>query len=520
MRPAAEGSPGRTRRRPAVRRTVFTRDGPHDGQEAAEEALASSAGACVPGLSRYYAEPAVRMRILEYCGIGGKDGGRPDAVYLQGLGPARGGPEAQWELTEPVGTQRLDDLLDGGADVSRSLWDRRSLLFHFDIDYFNTDYAGEPFTHPAETFSRLEPVYRAVRLEAQRLSLDLIWLMTGRGYHLTGRVPLGHPVVDALAGLVTETPGWCATERTRLPSWLHERVGVRHARAHTGLGLLIEYFAHRCLRRAARRSRVPLVFNGTVVGSGLSGRAAISLDFSFLGDPLDVRHIRVAFGGYQAHRLRPDVVGPRIASAVGPMVAVPRGRRAALLPALRARQPHHACLLARHANASIPDASAGVARLLRTYRSSALARFHRSYLAVLREPLDSAALERRLSATALPACVRWPLAMPNDRLLQPAFVQHVVRALLARGWRPHEIAALIHGRYAHGNGWSGRWRRGDPQLRARFDVRVFAGLVAAGSDAAVDFNCVSAQEKGLCPRGQCAENLADLRDQLFAAVRP
>ena len=246
---------------------------------AVRRAAASCARVIVTALSRYYAEPLVRARIREYCGIGVQGAAASTAVYLHGMRPAGRGPEAQWELTAPLATRRLGELFESGADITRSLWDRRSLLFHLDIDYFNTDYPGEPFTHPAETFSRLEPVYRAVRLQARHFSLAPLWLMTGRGYHLTGRVPLSHPLVDALADRAPAPPAWRATADARLPSWLPERVSARHARAHTGLGLLIEYLAHRCLRRAERRSRVPVVFNGTVVGSGLSGRAAISLDF-------------------------------------------------------------------------------------------------------------------------------------------------------------------------------------------------------------------------------------------------
>ena len=39
------------------------------------------------------------------------------------------------------------------------------------------------------------------------------------------------------------------------------------------------------------------------------------------------------------------------------------------------------------------------------------------------------------------------------------------------------------------------------------DVRVFAGLLATGVDRAIDFNCRSAQEKGLCPAASCDHDL-------------
>jgi len=405
-----------------------------------------------------------------------------------------------------------------GADISRSMWDRDNLLVHLDIDYRNSDFAGEPFTHPAEAFSRLEPLYRVVRRETRRLDLPLLCLMTGRGYHFTGRIPLNAPAVADLAALVPGAPPWHGTVPERAPEWLADRISERHARAHAGLGLLIEYLAHRLLRRAGPRTRIPIVFNGTIVGAGISGRAAISLDFSFLGDPLDVRHIRVAFGGYQLHRLRPDIVGPRIAATVPPLVAVPRGPRAGLLPTLRARQPSHAVRLAARGRIEIPDVTAGVEHLLAAYQDSKLATFHRSFLDRSDWPGDAAALERRLQDTELPPCVTWALATPNDLLLQPAFIQHITRALIAHGWTAAEIASIVRRRYEDDHGWGNRWTRMDAATRAEFDVRVFAGLTAAGTDDAIDFNCVSAQEKGLCPGGGCGHNLIDLRSRLLTRV--
>jgi hypothetical protein len=467
-------------------------------------------------LQEYYAEPAVRAQIRRYCGVRPPDA--PGAVFLKGLSPSDAGSRAQWELAEPVPVHQLEELLAMGADISRSLWDRDNLLVHLDIDYRNSDFAGEPFTHPAEAFSRLEPLYRLVRRETRRLQLPLLCLMTGRGYHFTGRVPLSAPVVADVRALVPAVPPWHATMPSRAPAWLADRITEHQARAHAGLGLLIEYLAHRLLRRAAPRTRVPIVFNGTVVGSGMSGRAAISLDFSFLGDPLDVRHIRVAFGGYQLHRLRPDLVGPRIAADVAPLVAVPRGPRAGLLPTLRSRQPSHAARVAARGRMEIPDVTGGVEHLLDAYGESKLAAFHRSFLDPANWPAETDELERRLEATPLPPCVTWPLATPNDLLLQPAFVQHVTRALSAHGWTAPEIASLVRRRYEDDHLWGNRWLRLDAATRAEFDVRVFAGLTAAGADDGIDFNCVSAQEKGLCPGGGCGVNLLDLRSRLLTQV--
>ena len=126
---------------------------------------------------------------------------------------------------------------------------------------------------------------------------------------------------------------------------------------------------------------------------------------------------------------------------------------------------------------------------------------------------------RPLNPGEVPPCVAAPLFRPNDLLLKPEFIQHVVRHLLSRGWNAAQVAALVQQKYEADFGWGDRWTRMDPQTRAEFDVRVFAGLLATGADPLIDFNCVSAQEKRVCPRRGCPYDLRRDRDRLTAAAK-
>jgi hypothetical protein len=45
-------------------------------------------------------------------------------------------------------------------------------------------------------------------------------------------------------------------------------------------------------------------------------------------------------------------------------------------------------------------------------------------------------------------------------------------------------------------------------------------MVITGLDQGVDFNCRSAQEKGLCPGAVCTHDLRAERDRLFPQARP
>ena len=223
--------------------------------------------------SRYYATPDVRARIVEYGG--GSATAAPTAAYFATL-PERRDTFLTWDHPVRWPARELPRLFRSTHDLARSLWDVENLVVFLDLDYQNVDAPGEPFVHPADVFLRLEPTFRATRRLFARAGLPVRAVMTGRGYHFVGVVPLVNPVVDALAALVPTTPGWFAGHLSRRPPAVDARMTERHARAYAGLGLLLEYASQRVIRASAAVSPLPVVVNGTIVGSGLAGREAVS----------------------------------------------------------------------------------------------------------------------------------------------------------------------------------------------------------------------------------------------------
>jgi hypothetical protein len=69
------------------------------------------------------------------------------------------------------------------------------------------------------------------------------------------------------------------------------------------------------------------------------------------------------------------------------------------------------------------------------------------------------------------------------------------------------------------HGWQLGLHFFDASVRAELYVRLFAGLVAVGTDPLIDLNCVSASEKSICPGGGCGWSLAWLRDALRVEER-
>lgn len=466
-------------------------------------------------IREYYRTRAVRQRILEYCG--GSDGSDTTCVFLSGTMPDEP-PHVGWSAAALVPPADVEKLLAGGADISRSTWDSTSLLVHLDVDYQNIDRPTEPFVHPADVFLKLEPVRRAVEQLLDEFELPMLALMTGRGYHVTGRIPLDSPLLAELSRLAP-IPPWFATCSARRPRWATHVITEQHARAYVGMGMLVEHLAHQIMRRSASRSHIPVVLNGTVVGPSARGRECASLDLSYAGDPLDIRHMRVAFSAYQKHRFRTDI-GHHVASTVPPVVAVPMASLSLLELLESGREPEFAASLAAHVSAEIPVVTTGASNLLEEYLASPLARFHHEFYATAPEPQSRwHDTYDRLDFASLIPCVGISLQNPNDLLLKPEHVQHVTRFLMGAGWHPRHIAGLVHSRYVKDFGWGDRWTRMDAQARAEFDVRVFAGMVSTGLDEGVDFNCRSAQEKALCPRTGCTHDLRRDRDRLIAGVR-
>lgn len=478
------------------------------GATAAEPLPAASPDARVD-VAAYYRDPAVRLRLREYCG--GTSTAAPSAAYVATL-QDDGRPHLTWDRSRRLPSPQMDALFHECGDLSRSLWDVRDLLFVIDLDHQNIDVPSEPFTHPADVFVKLEPTYRATRQVLAGVGIPALDIMTGRGYHFTGRIPLDHPVVDLLAGLVPETPPWFSSHGRRRPPAVRAPLTARQARASAGLGLLLEYVAHEILHRASPSSPIPVVVNGTIVGRGAAGRECTSIDFSHAGDPLDVRHVRLAFGAYQWHRFRPDIFGLP-ASTFPPLVALPRRHRPLISMLTTGRGLDAGLREARRSGATLPDVTVGVERLVSAYGASPLAAFHRTFL---RESGTPAARPSSLELASLPPCISGCLERPNDLLLRPEHLQYLTRSLLARGWRTSQIAALVSAHYEADHGWGDRWARMHARTRADFDVRVFAGLVLTGADRMVDHNCVSAQEKGVCPGTGCPYDLRMDRDRLRA----
>lgn len=438
-------------------------------------------------MSGFYSDPAIRRRLVEY--LGGDSLDTASAVYVTHSDGCR----FQRPELHPPGN--LEKLLDLDLDVARSLADRKSLLFHLDIEYVDFDSPQAALENPGRAFAMQEPVVRVIEELLQGWGITPLHLITGQGHHFVWRVALTSSVARRIATL---DPDPVLSHLCQTLSGAGEvcEIGLEMQESFAATALVMEYLAHRIKWRAAPRSDVPVEVTAVHVGPGAtSRREMVSIDISEYGDPLHSRMIRMPYSNY----LKPCLSG--LAGHAGSGRDAPRLRTIPLFEmdvhrALACRGDEAAVReLALRAPSSIPPQEKGTALLLGEYLGSRLRRFHEDYysmplLADAHPPLPD----------ALPYCGADILEWPNDRLLKPAGMQLITRLLLAHDWHPRHIAGLIRSRFENpAYDWGVDWKEYHAGMRADFYTRLFTGLWKTGVDRLVDFNCVSTWEKGFCP---------------------
>lgn len=451
----------------------------------------------------YYGDTNVRTRIGEF--IGASSGGESSCEFLAA------GDEHAAPPFKSYSTPALNPLLDGGFEICRSLWDHNALIADFDIEYVNFDNPAEAFVEPERVFAIQQPVKDVIQRLLQDYGIAALPVLSGRGHHFIWRIEQDSAEFKKLAELGGGPPSlWAAESEPHPPNG--RAVQNRLARAFAGLGLVMEFLAHRVKQIAAPLTKIPVELTAVEVGPSEHGREMISIDISEYGDPLYSRMIRVPFSVYLKPWQQPWAFASDVLTNLQPLCVIPlRGidwRQG--LSTMRDLQL--TAKLAEHTSTQIPDATRGTGQLLRDYKKSKLAKFHVLFYSQEQHPAELwPETYDQFPLKTLPACARVALEQPNDLLLKPAFIRQLVRVMLALGWHPRHIAGLICSKYKRDFDWT-QFIDVDPATRSDFYTRVFSGLFAAGTDDLVDFNCVSAQEQGTCTFSNCGYNLLNFKE--------
>jgi hypothetical protein len=451
----------------------------------------------------YYRNSNVRARIHEF--LGATKNQEPSCEFVAA------GDENASPPFAPYSPRALSSLLDRGFEICRSLWDRDVLIADFDIEYVNFDNPAEAFVDPEHVFALQQPVVETIEQLLREYGIKPLHVLSGRGHHFVWRIEQSSDEFEKLSALGRGPSSlWeCETE-VHPPN--NRAVPIELARAFAGLGLVIEFLAHRVKQIAAPHTEIPVELTAVEVGPSKHDREMISIDISEYGDPLYSREVRVPFSVYLKPWQQAWAFDVGALAKLRPLFAIPLQGINWRQGISTMREAQLTVKLAACASSEIPDATPGTRKLLRVYEKSKLAKFHAFFYSqeqhsaeLWPETYDRQPLE------VLPACARVALEMPNDLLLRPAFIRRLVRVMLALGWHPRHIAGLICSKYGRDFDWT-QFVNVDPATRADFYTRVFSGLFAVGTDDLVDFNCASAQEQGTCTFSNCGFNLRNFRE--------
>ena len=494
----------------------------------------------------YYHSPAVLARILEFCGVPSRlipelteiPPRLADSLELKRLLSA-----ATTEYISASGSRLLEItkkdhasmknrcmgwILDNGADMHRSIWDRENVMGALDVEYFSKNFPGEPYLMPERAFVLLEPVYQAMVGIAHGYGLPLVTITTGQGYNFDIFLKKNTPAFENLVSLGQ-------VERALLHDYEHPSprrgrvVPEQDGKAFDAMGKIFEFLCHRVFfDLPSLDTPIPVVVGDVVCGN--EKREAISLDLSLYVNPIHTRSLRCPFSVYSKHLLRRHILGDIVAKRVGYLFCVPRRTIEAELSLARTlsirRDMNRAIQWAEEVSTHIPDQTEGFSALIADYKKSALYAFHKEFDSIKQDdPSVWHQTYDRFDLKSVPPCIAQPLGYPNPLLLQPTCIRHVTRVLMAIGWHPKHIAGLIHSKYARDYGWEVNFIRYDPNRWASVWVRIYAGMILNGIDGLMDLNCVSQQEKGeawmgmkYCPKPWCGFNLADFRALLLSRV--
>jgi hypothetical protein len=448
-----------------------------------------------------YADSNVRARILEF--LGADLCGNLECHHL-----IKGDTEVL-HLHEPHSPEELYSFFEGNVEIFRSLWDRSALIADLDVEYVNFDHPAKAYAEPESVFELLAPVEKVIVDLLSQYGIVPLHLLSGRGYHFVWQIPQHSVAFKRLAALGRGPRSlWQINARAHAPDG--KSISPELGKAFAGLGLIMEFLAHRIQEIAAPHCAIPVELTAVEVGPRNCDREMISIDISEYGDPLHSRIIHAPFSFYFKPGQQRDKALPEIDGQLDPLFVIPveaTGKHPRVM-----RDSKKTAQLAHTSSTRIPDAAAATEKLMADYAKSKLAEFHDWFYSEEQEsPERWAETYDRAPLELLTACTRLVLEKPNDLLLRPSSIRRIVRAMLALGWHPRHIAGLICSKYERDFGWT-QFVDVDPATRADFYTRIFAGLFVTGRDDLIDFNCCSAREQGLCFFSNCNDNLLRFKE--------
>ena len=255
----------------------------------------------------------------------------------------------------------------------------------------------------------------------EQYRIEPLHVLSGRGHHFVWRIEQNSAVFGTLAEIGQGPPSLRATEQELHPPGGHA-VPLQLARAFAGLGLVMEFLAHRVKQIAAPLTKIPVELTAVEVGPSDHGREMISIDISEYGDPLYSRMLRVPFSVYLKPWQQPWGFDVDVLADLKPLFVIPLQGIDWREGISAMRDPRLAAELAAQVSTKIPDATYGTGKLLTDYWNSKLAQFHELFYSQEQHPPN---FGRKLTIVCLWKSCRLARASRSRRQMICCFGQHI-----------------------------------------------------------------------------------------------
>jgi hypothetical protein len=270
-------------------------------------------------LASYYADPSVQARILEF--LGGRTLDEASCLFVTGHGE----PSRCWYDPQPV--NQLWRCVSTDQEIARSLWDRRRLVAHLDLEYVNFDYPAEAYLQPSRSFGIQRPVVRAIQEVLLQHGIAPLHLLSGRGHHFVWQIDREAPAMAVLAAL-GYVPDTLAARYAQPHPPSDEVIAPDLGAASAGLGMVLEFVAHRVLTALSRVCEIPVGLTAVEAEPSTHGREMVSIDLSEYGDPLSTRSIRIPYSAYLKPQQQHTPLNGSDAEQFPPFFMIPLHERA------------------------------------------------------------------------------------------------------------------------------------------------------------------------------------------------
>lgn len=401
---------------------------------------------------------------------------------------------------------QLGEVLDLGANVFRSIWDKENLTFLIDIEYIRVPAKGKrsPLNFQ-DCLERTEPTYQCLKEMFAEYGIEPLTLATGRGYHFVFNIPSylskdnGRIVTQAAKELTDlgwlDDDLWKKYQDLTFSQKRRRVVEPELGKAYNGMGKLTEFVVHRVADM--------LQDYGENIIFHIEKPGIADFDLSPYYDPIFTRVSRSAFSVYTKHKDTKIESWDRDFPVV---ITMPRnmplmGRELSLSELFEIRKDFKlAAKFAEEIRLSVPKYSEEVSSLVADYKKSDVYEFHEEFM----KENDESNEHPALNIEEMPYCLADAIKNPEPKLRHIAIMQNLIRVLRSKGWSVSEITRLTKERYESSDAKEKRnWTKYDSGLCANVITRLYGGLHQLGRDDCADMNCQAQARKDYCLKEDC-----------------